>query len=79
MAHLCDGGKLSNFRKLLACAVPKDATLPNFAEKLLQMATTQRNSRKVSPSKVSRFTVANTEVFYRGNFGKAKNITFFIY
>ena len=42
---------------LLTFAVPKDATPPNFAEKLSLIATKLRNSRKFSPSKVSRYTV----------------------
>ena len=81
----CDRGKLSrqktfvnwwfSRRKLLACAVPKEATPTNFTGKLLWMATKLWNLRKCSPSKVSRYAVANTEVFYQGNFGEAQNIT----
>ena len=51
-----------NFRGLLTCAAPKDATSPNFAEK------TFTNNQKFSPSKVSRYTVYAqyaTQVSYR--------------
>ena len=46
-----------NFRGLLACAAPKDATPPNFAEKTCANSHKPWNSWRFSPSKVSRYTV----------------------
>ena len=46
-----------NFRRLLAFAVPKDATPQISQRKLLRITTKLRNSHKFSPSKVFRYTV----------------------
>ena len=53
-------GEKYNFCRLLAFAVPKDITPPNFMEKTF---TKPQNSRNFSPSKVSRYTVHNAIVF----------------
>ena len=47
-----------NFRRLLAFAVPKDATPQISWRKLSHIATKLRNSRKFSPSKVFCYTVS---------------------
>ena len=47
-----------NFHRLLACAMPKDATLPNFAEKTFANSHKTTKFARLSPSKVSRYTVA---------------------
>ena len=47
-----------NFRGLLACAAPKDATPPNFAEKTFANSHKTTKFARLSPSKVSRYTVA---------------------
>ena len=47
-----------NFRRLLAFAVPKDATPQILQRKLSHIATNPQNSQKFSPSKVSRYTVS---------------------
>ena len=46
-----------NFHRLLACAVLKDPTPPNFTEKISWIATKPQNLRKFFPSKVSHYTV----------------------
>ena len=45
-----------NFRRLLACAMPKDATPPNFVEKNFT-ATKPGNLRRFSPLKVCRYMI----------------------
>ena len=50
-----------DFHGLLTFAVPKDTMLPNFTEKTFAKL---RNSRKYSPSKVSRYTVCVQEFFH---------------
>ena len=45
------------FRRLHAFAVPKDATLPNFAEKTFENSHKTTKFVKVFPSKFSRYTV----------------------
>ena len=46
-----------NFRRLLAFAVPKDATPQISQRKFSRIATKPQKSRKFSPSKVFRYTV----------------------
>ena len=54
-----------NYRGLLVFAAPKDATPSNFAEKTFaRIATKPRNSRKFSPSKVSRYMVFMLSLFF---------------
>ena len=49
--------RVEDFRGLLAFAIPKDVTPPNFAEKTFANSHKTPNSRKFSPSKVFRYTV----------------------
>ena len=46
-----------NFHGLLAFAASKDTTLPNCEEKTFTNSHKLQNSRKFSPSSVSRYTV----------------------
>ena len=47
-----------NFHRLLTCATPKDATLPNFTEKTFANSHKTAKFAKPSPSKVSRYMIA---------------------